>query len=83
MNEVWYSPAQEVPLTEASLEAVLARRNVGRALGVTNEPVIWHSVDAPRTLAWLHRQAALLRVDREHRWWRPSEGTCKVKRVFH
>lgn len=62
----WYSPAQEVSLAEAELEAVLPRGGGHGPACVTLKAVSLHSVDAPSALAGLHRQAALLGVDREH-----------------
>lgn len=61
-----YSPAQEVSLAEAELEAVLPRGGGHGPACVTLKAVSLHSVDTPSALAGLHRQAALLGVDREH-----------------
>lgn len=61
-----YSPAQEVSLAEAKLEAVLPRGSGHGPACVTLKTVSLHSVDAPCPLAGFHRQTALLRVDREH-----------------
>lgn len=43
---------------------------------MTLQPMSLHSVDAPGALARLHRQAALLRVDREHGELRLRQCTC-------
>lgn len=66
IKQMFYSPASELGLSQAHLEAVLARSGLSRALLVAGQFVSLDTIDAPGTGAGTHAEARLLRVDGEY-----------------
>jgi len=73
-------PAGELVFAETQLEALLSGGGWRCLEGEAGQLVALHSVEAPRPLARLHAQAALLRVDSEHRELRFAQGACQHKK---
>lgn len=73
-------PAREFSLPEAQLKTFLPCTDSLVALHISYQSVILHSVYTPSALAWLHPEAALMRVYRENWKLRFRQRTWKQKR---